>query len=194
MNPKKTDYKKVKHWEKETWVNLRHRKGEPPSGDTTTEPVHVQYWEYPNGNVVPRGRRLRICNEVRSMLTDLRDKGIEITTIKNMGWEVRQDYRNRMETLYPWLRLCADQWKADQVWDSAIGSWSPSPKGKMKELENLKREHPIEESEPGPSSKKLKAVDVEHPKTPVRMKPNRPKPTKKPAAMVISSLRVYSIT
>ena len=125
----------------------------------------------------------------------MHNRNIPLGPIRSVSFDVRDEYRKRIEELHPWLHLCRGSWKAEQIWTDIYTDWKPSDPGAGKQ--RAKREHPIEDDEPGPSSKKLKTPAPEGPETPALEKRARPKPTmRKPAAKVhkLPFLRVYILT
>ena len=171
-NPSRENFPLIEHWEPDAWIALRHsKKGSPLQG---VDSINVQFWEDGTGGLIPPSRRSRVTRDLRSIWQDLLEKGKRLDCISKIGWEVREEYRTRIEALHPWLRLCDDHWKADQLWTNYFSGWI---KGKGKQTVSLKREHSAEEGEDetGPSPKKLK--------TPAQP-PAPPNPTKKPAAKV----------
>ena len=173
LHPSKDDYPLIEHWEPTAWNALRHTK-KGSSSPQVADSINTLFWEDGNGGLIPSSRRSRVTRDLRAIWQDLLEKGKRLDCISKIGWEVREDYRTRIEALYPWLRLCEDHWKADQLWTNYFSGWA---KVQGKQTESLKREHSTEEGEgeTGPSLKKLK--------TPAQP-PAPPNPTKKPAAKV----------
>lgn len=172
LNPLKAHFPLINHWDPVEWTALRH----PKNGSTSPkgpEPIIVQFWEGPDGNVIPHAQRPQVTRDARAIWQDMHEKGKRLDTLTKIGWDLLQDFRTRMELLHPWLRLCAGHWKADQIWSNHFSSWWSDRKGKRPET--LKREHSIEEDEAGPSQKKSKtSTDCS----------TRPKPTRKVTAKV----------
>ena len=171
LHPRQEDYPAIEHWTPEKWRALRH----PPKGTTPqveSGKINTLFWEDPSGNVIPPLQRQRVTQDQRSIWQDMHEKGKRLGCITKIGWDVRQEYRTRMEQLHPWLRLCRDHWKVDQLWSNHFSGWVPAGESRQGRPENLKRERSVEEDEAGPSQKKLK--------TPAQ----RPKPTKKPTVKV----------
>ena len=94
----------------------------------------------------------------------MHNRNIPLGPIRSVSFNVRNEYRKRIEELHPWLRLCRGSWKAEQIWTDIYTDWKPSDPGAGKQ--RAKREHPIEDDEPGPSLKKLKTPAPEGPETP----------------------------
>jgi hypothetical protein len=113
----------------------------------------------------------------------MQDKGKRLDCLTKIGWEVRNEFRTRIEAAHPWLRLCEGHWKADQLWSNHFSGWTPAAESKGKRAETLKRERSDEGDKAGPSEKKTKTLAEQ---------PARPKPTKKLIAKV--SLPIPSAT
>lgn len=185
LHPIRANFPWIEHWDPGEWSTLRHQKkgsSPPPKG---LEPVSVQFWEGPDGKVIPSKQRLRVTRDARAIWQDMHEKGKHLDTLTKIGMDVLEDFRARMESLHPWLRLCSSHWKADQIWTNHFSGWWSDKKGKQPET--LKRERSIED-EAGPSQKKLK--------TPTD-RPSRPKPTKrvitKVHPSVVLSMRLLKI-
>ena len=178
LYPRQEDYLGIKHWTSETWIALQHPKGGIVMSEQTTDAINIQFWEDELGNRIPRFHQKRVTSTMRSIWQDMYDRGNRLGPFMTMGWDIRKEFRERMEAKHPWLHLCADHWKADQLWMNHFSGWTPATaeSGKGKQPKTLKRERCTEENaEAGPSQKKLKTLDQQ---------PTRPKPTKKPAARV----------
>jgi hypothetical protein len=181
LHPHPDDYPKVKHWTSDRFTKLRHTKRENIPEDLE-DPVNAQFYEEPSGKIIPLFRRLRIRGDAKAILQGMLDRGVQLKPVTDVAWEPRQEFRDHMERLHPWLRLCHDSWKADRIWAEVYQD--PSKEGKKSK--RSKRERSVEEGEPGPSSKKLKTPDAEEPETLAPKKPTRPKPTlTKPVAKVL---------
>ena len=175
LHPRRDNFPLLNHWSPEKWNALRHpKKGTvPPRG---LEAINVLFWEDPSGKLIPPSRRPYVTKDMRSIWQEMHDKGKRLDILTKIGWEVREEFRSRMEALHPWLRLCDDHWKVDQLWSNNFSSWVSALDGKGKRPESLKREYSVgEDDEAGPSKKRTRTLV--HQST-------RPKPTKKQVAKV----------
>ena len=175
------DFPRVKHWTPDIWSTLRH-----PKGDTTPErvkgvPTICQFWEDESGEIIPSARRGAVTRSLRSFWQQKHNEGVRVDTLTNIGWDLLTDFRNTMESEFPWLRLCADHWKADQLWINHFSSWTPATTNEPDPAQapqdtagiaGLKREHPTEQVEPGPL-KRPKIADKEN-----SPRASQPKPKK----------------
>jgi hypothetical protein len=186
LHPRREDYEKVQHWDGKAWNAIRHPK-KGSKAERGANPKNVLFWEDENGDVIPPDERKVITQDARAIWQEMHDKGKRLDSLTNLGWDVRDNFRARMEEAHPWLRLCRDHWKADQIWSNHFSGWSPAGDEANTGSLSPKRERSVEEGEAGPSSKKIKTTAAE----PVK----RPQPTKKAVAKVPSlSLRIGVIT
>ena len=176
--PRREDYLDINHWTPDAWKAIQH----PKKGDPTYQgpvPVNVLFWEDEFGNIIPPSRRKRVTRDLKVIWQDMHDKGRRLDCITKMGWETRQEFCTHIEEMQPWLRLCDDHWKADQLWTNTFTGWKPATedrgKGEGKQLESLKRDRSAEEDEAGPSQKKARTEP---------QSATRPNPMKKPTAKV----------
>ena len=119
-----------------------------------------------NGNVVPPSTRKLVTRDIKAFWREKTNQGIEILPFTRMGWDIRTEFRDRMEHEYPWLRLCEGHWKCDQLWIMTYKKgWkeaSTTTEGSDDQTQqgSLKREHSVEEDQAGPSSKRAKIAAV----------------------------------
>lgn len=178
LHPCREDFYLIRHWTPETWNALQHPKqGSVPQQHMDS--VSILFWEDPSGNLIPHSRRSRVTRDLRSIWQDMHDKGKRLDCISKIGWEVREEFRSRMEQAHPWLRLCDDHWKTDQLWSNYFSGWKPATTSKEIQPETLKRERSVGEDEAESSQKR--------PRTLVQPTRPRPKPTTKPVAKVMPS-------
>ena len=174
LHPHRENFTLINHWMPETWSALRHSK-KGTLLQQGPDPINVLFWEDDAGNVIPPSRRLRVTRDARSIWQDMHDKGKRLGPLSKVGWEVREEFRTCMEARHPWLRLCDDHWKVDQIWSNHYSGWTPAGASKGKGPETLKRERSAEEDEAGPIEKR--------PKTIIQQRP-LPKPITKQVAKV----------
>ena len=172
LEPRRDQFLNIKHWTPETWMALRHRKKDGTSQSISD--INTLFWEDQNGNPIPPSQRPRVTRDMRAIWQDMYDNGKHLDSASRIGWEVRQEFRVRMEKEHPWLRLCADHWKVDQLWINYYSGWTPAARDKGKQPESLKRELSTEDDAAAGPSKKLKTT-VQRP---------RPIPMRKPTAKV----------
>ena len=163
LKPKREDFEPIHHWTQEEHNGNRHSKGEttPNRGDST-EPVSYRFMEDENGKMVSPAVRREVSKDVRAFWQEKHNAGIHVGKLTSMGLDIRDDFRARMEKAYPWLRLCEGHWKVDQLWSMNFSKWKPAttPESDATNLGTLKREHPTDENQAGPSSKKTKITAV----------------------------------
>ena len=168
--PHEDDYKHLKHWGSKLYNAIRH--GKQAKGDDG--PALCLFWELPDGGLVPPDRRKAVTNDLRAWWKQKHDDKVQLKPIMEIGWKLRDEYRSYIEAKHPWLRLCADHWKADMLWKNHFSTWTPAEVPTNGEgSTSLKREH-SPEGEAGPSSKKLKSVAAAEPE----VRKSRPMPTK----------------
>jgi hypothetical protein len=178
FHPRREDYPLVKHWTSGIWKSMRHpKKGTKP--ERGEDPTLCLFWEDALGQVISLDRRRSVLRTLRTFWQGTHNKGVPVNTLTNIGLGLLQEYRTFMENEYPWLRLCEDHWKADQIWINNFTAWTPAtpPKGKSPiaaEPESIKRTHSVDEMEAGPS-KRPKTIGEDKPLS------SRPKPTRIPA-------------
>jgi len=191
------DFPKVKHWTPDLWSPLRHHKGNTTPERDTGVPTICLFWEDESGEIIPSARRGAVTRAARSFWQQKHEKGVRLDTLTNIGWDLLTDFRNTMESEFPWLRLCADHWKADQIWINHFSGWTPAVKNEstpaqapqdVAGIANLKREHPTEQVEPG-SSKRPKTADKEN-----SPRVSRPKPRKTGAKVSLLIHVIYIAT
>ena len=131
-----------------------------------------------SGSIISLSIRKQVVKDVKAFMQEKHNKDARLDVLSNLALDVRTEYRNAIEGLHPWLQLCENHWKADQLWSNVWTRWNLAgaiTKGTQDatELKVLKREHSVDEGQAGPSSKRIKTMDV---KKPI---PSRPKPTPK---------------
>ena len=116
----------------------------------------------------------------------MHDNGKRLSPLSKVGWEVRKEFHTHMEARHPWLCLCDDHWKVDQIWSNHFSGWTLAGASKGKGPETLKRECSIEEDEAGPSEKRPKNLNQQRP---------RPKPAPRQVAKVSTYFHyIYIVT
>lgn len=180
LYPQQADYEAINHWFPTDYRAIRHGKKDPAT--QISDSKLCLFWELPDGTVVPSNRRKAVTNDLRAWWQEKHDDEEHLTSIRDLGWRLRDSYRAHIEGKYPWLRLCADHWKADMLWQNHFSSWSPAKAPTDgEESTSTKREHSPEDTMEGPSSKKLKSAGATL--GPVVPK-SRPRPTKTNARIV----------
>lgn len=197
LHPQEDQFPNIAHWRSGPWNALRHAKEKTlcPGESLASSGTNVKFWEDPEGNVIPPDQRAVVTSNMRAIWKEMYNDKKELGPKTKISWKVREEFRIRMEALHPWLRLCENHWKVDQLWTNHFSSWRNSVMPtKPKDRGSLKRERSPEEGEAGPSSKKLKTfapVRERSPEegevgpssrrlnTPVPERPTRPKPTAK---------------
>lgn len=167
---------------------MRH--GRAPSPEDPDAPATCAYMEDISGNIVPPATRRAVSQDAKAWWQAKFNKGVRLTVLSGVDWYVRKEFRHDMEEAHPWLRYCADHWKADQVWRDKFSKWNPdlppAQGGPQRDSQprTLKRENSADEDQPGPSSKR--------PKTTAPIDPPRPKPTRKVGSPVIIYARLLN--
>ena len=126
-----------------------------------------------------------MTQSVRAIWQEMHKKGQCLDPLTSIGWDVCQDFQECIESEYPWICLCEDHWKADQIWINNFSNWrlKTSLQGVVVQPTNLKRECSIEEAQAGPS-KKSKPTD----KKPLP----QPKPTKAGVKVSLLFFGIYA--
>ena len=139
LNPRKEDYKKINHWTSDTWTKWRHCKREDLPQDISG-PITAQYFEDPSGKIISSSHRAQVKKDAKSIIQGMHNRNIPLGPIRSVSFDVRDEYRKRIEELHPWLRFCCGSWKAEQIWTDIYTDWKPSDPGAGKQ--RAKREHP----------------------------------------------------
>jgi len=140
------------------------------------------------GNAIPLSVRKQVVKDAKKFWQEKHNQGIHLDIFGKIGWNMREEFRAALEAEHPWLRLCENHWKADQVWINTFSHWTPAGSPNGTPSGTLKRENPIDESQPGPSSKRPKTTND---KIPVS---TRPKPIKKTTGQTSNPLYLNSRT
>jgi hypothetical protein len=148
-----------------------------------------------NGVVVSSSRRRGVKADARMFWQGKYNKGVPLNSFKHIDVELRDEFRAYMEKAHPWLRLCENHWKADQIWIDNFSQWKPAPplgdgvkevtvkRGRSESIEDDQ----LEDDEPGPSLKKSKTMATEEPAVP-RPKPKPTKPVVKVSTLFLSRI------
>ena len=182
VSPQREDYPLVKHWTSNSWKAIRRNpskdKGKGRERDEShdrdsegdsyvknniprndrDDSINILFWEDKFGNVIPSSQRTMVTREMRAFWQEKHERKVSLGSLGGIGRGLRDEFRNLMEERFPWLRLCEDHWKVDQLWINHFSSWDQTrgiARNNGKPVGH-KREHSIEGCEAGPSSKRLK--------------------------------------
>ena len=131
-------------------------KGEIKSG-TQGEGVNSSWMEDEDGNRVDITRQKTILREARLTWLTMRDFGVELANHGDVTGPVLEYFYALMETKFFELRLCADHWKADQIWRENFSSWK-QPKREARATLNTPKDDGDEAPHPVPPSKTVSGV------------------------------------
>ena len=168
-------------------------KASTPDGADLDDPVTSLFMEDQNGVVISSSRRRKLKVDARVFWQSKYNKGEPLNNFGNIDLGVHDEFRAFMEKAHPWLRLCENHWKADQIWINNFSQWKPatSLEDGVKEV-TVKRGHSesieddqLKDDQPGPSSKKSKTMATEKPAVP-RPKPKLTKPIVKVSTLFLS--------
>ena len=81
------------------------------------------YMEDPDGNQLPRSTKDAARATARGFWIKLLQEGKAPTHFGAMDLHLQHEYISLMEREFPWLRYCADHWKAKQVWRGHYSQW-----------------------------------------------------------------------
>jgi hypothetical protein len=197
LHPQRQNYELIQHWEAGLYNQLRHTKkkgkskASTPDGADLDDPITSLFMEDQNGVVISPSRRRKLKTDARVFWQSKYNKGEPLNNFKNIDLGHRDDFRAFMEKAHPWLRLCENHWKVDQIWIDNFSQWKPATplKDGVKKEVTVKRgrsesieDDQLEDDQPGPSLKKSKAMATEKPAVP------RPKPKHTKSIVKVSTL------
>ena len=119
-----------------------------------------------SGNIILPSKQRIVVQDAKAWWQVKYNKGIHLTVLSAVDWDTRKAFHNDMEAAHPWLCYCADHWKVDQIWRDVFSKWKPAqtptqggPQGDS-QTGTLQREHPINDDQDGPSSKRSKITTL----------------------------------
>lgn len=142
----RSEYPRVRFWVKRDWVDYekamngttkvsrsssdRRSKGRPGAN------VSMRYIENIDGMVVDGFQASEMCKYARSIWMQLANRGKAPKTWGKIDMESAQQYHREMCRRFPVLRLCAFDWKADQIATDNYPNWAANYLGTQIKIEN----------------------------------------------------------
>jgi len=137
---KKSDYPNVKHWERRKNDAVQFaviRVYDTDSGDSDSDSEDIEgiqkhesgvlaFLEDENSKVIDHHERKRLYSELRGFWNDSIDANHPPDNWSSAGATLRDKFRDILEEKFPFLRLCAGQWKVKALWKKNYHSWKCS--------------------------------------------------------------------
>ena len=123
---KKDEFPNTRFWERDLWqdwVKIGKERGSFNAG-VRGKGVNSSFLEDRDGNRVPLKRQKQVLNEVSLEWRTMKDAGVDLKPYSEMSARPLEYFRAMMESSFFELRLCADHWKADEIWQQNFSSWS----------------------------------------------------------------------
>ncbi|KAF9785315.1 hypothetical protein BJ322DRAFT_1020861 [Thelephora terrestris] len=122
----RADYLAVTMWENQEY--LGHRKGGRRGGEDEPEKrpkgsILSSYMEDENGNEVPDSTKSAVRKKARALFQLLLHTNIAPATWGAAPLNAQTELIFRLEKEFPFLRLCANHWKADMVATNSYSQW-----------------------------------------------------------------------
>ena len=123
----RADYPDCKSWTETDWKKwvAEGRENDLLESGVPGKGVNSSWLEDQNGIRPDLCRQKVILQEVRRTWVTMRDFGIGLAPQTDMPGPTFDYFRKRIESKFPEFRLCADHWKAVQVWKENFSSWTP---------------------------------------------------------------------
>lgn len=123
LEPKEEDYLHLNHW-----AQGSYKKNGNGSKDLNSNsgPTISSYMEDQNAKPISSGVKSKLRGDLFSYWTGLLTNGKRITNWTDLDLDLKEEFRDRFEKAYPWLRLCEAHWKVDHLWINYYASWKKS--------------------------------------------------------------------
>lgn len=144
----RSDYPHIKFWFKQDWIDgdkkrndttkltrplsTRNRGGKGAAGEN----VSMRYIENHDGTIIDGFRASEMRRFARSIWIHLANRGKAPKSWGKADVETAQHYRQEMVRRYPELRLCAFDWKADQIATDNYPNWAANNLGTKVKIKN----------------------------------------------------------
>ncbi|KAF9780409.1 hypothetical protein BJ322DRAFT_1023692 [Thelephora terrestris] len=119
-------YPSVRLWDQDQYQgNCKggRRGGEDDHEEKPRGSILSSYMEDENGEDVPESTRKAVCKMARGLFQLLLTHKKAPTTWGSVPLDTQTELIFRLETQYPFLRLCANHWKADMVATNSYSQW-----------------------------------------------------------------------
>ena len=77
--------------------------------------TNVKFWEDPEGNVISPDQQAVVTSDMRAIWKEMYNDKKELGLKTKISWKVCKEFCICMEVLHPWLCLCENHWKVDQL-------------------------------------------------------------------------------
>ena len=122
----RVNFPSVKMWEDHKYNGHRkggRRGGEDDPQDKPKGSVLSSYMEDENGEEIPKGTRDRVRKTARGLFAQLLRRNEAPITWGAAPLNVQTELVFKLEKEYPFLRLCANHWKAEKVATNSYSQW-----------------------------------------------------------------------
>ena len=116
----------ARFWERDLWQEWVTKEKEKGSFSTGVrgKGANSSFLEDEDGTRVGLARQTKILGRAYLHWRTMRDAEVDLKPYSNMPAGPLDYFRAKMESDFPELQLCADHWKADEVWQENFSSWS----------------------------------------------------------------------
>jgi hypothetical protein len=118
-------YPGIKNWFQDPYLKKR-KKGkakleedeDPADFDESEGKVSITslYMEDENGEQLPEAEKVAARTKARSFWNELLKAKEAPPSLGVIGLDIKDRYIWIMENAFPWLRLCSNHWKSEQIW------------------------------------------------------------------------------
>jgi len=122
LNPKRKNYPEVQYWKRDSWADLRRG----ASVTDSNSPIYSIFLEDEFGKLIPSAVQDSVRDNAASFWNGMHDAGNTPQTFSHTSLEVKDKFRSTLEGKHPWLRLCEENWKVNQVWRNYFTKWKIS--------------------------------------------------------------------
>ena len=122
-SPRHEDWLHIPYWTRDSWLPLRRGVSKPPPGTN----VSTLYLVDEEGQPVSKGIQDAVHSDVQKFWIDELKKpetASQLGPFSQVGLQMREKFRAKIEGLHPWLRLCEGHWKVEQLWHDGWTSFA----------------------------------------------------------------------
>lgn len=126
----RADYTNVKYWEKGEWLAEEKRTTEAAlpgtrGGARAAQGINVSllFVENTDGTPVSGARASSMREQAKTIFKDLHERNKAPQTWSKLSEDKKERYAQRMEEIFPELRLCQAHWKAHHIARNVYPSW-----------------------------------------------------------------------
>ena len=84
--------------------------------------VYSIFLEDEFGELIPSAVQDSVRDNATSFWNGMHNAGNTLQTFSHTSLEVKDKFRSTLEGKHPWLRLCEENWKVNQVWRNSLGA------------------------------------------------------------------------